>query len=155
MTDDGRGAPQLLVSFTVEGKARPKGSLRPILRKKRNGQPYVHMMEQSTDGPLWRRHVAAAAREAIGLAGPNGVTGFPTVLPVEVGITFGFQRPKVTDAVAPTLPTIGDLDKLIRNVLDALTDAGVYQDDRLVVRVVALKVFLDEAITTIDVTEAW
>ena len=34
----------------------------------------------------------------------------------------------------------GDLDKLVRNVLDALTDAQVYADDVQVVRVVAEKV---------------
>ena len=34
----------------------------------------------------------------------------------------------------------GDLDKLYRNVLDALTDAGVYEDDVQVVRLSGSKV---------------
>jgi Holliday junction resolvase RusA-like endonuclease len=55
--------------------------------------------------------------------------------PVEVRIAFTFERHGVTAKASPW-PTvnggvnaIGDLDKLERNVLDALTDAAILADD--------------------------
>jgi hypothetical protein len=39
---------------------------------------------------------------------------------------------------------MGDLDKLVRNVLDALTDAQVYRDDVQVVSVTADKLIASE-----------
>lgn len=147
--------PQLLVAFSVAGKARPKGSLRPLPVRKANGKLGVYMKEESTDGPLWRRHVAKAAAEAIGAAGPNGVTGFPTALPVEVRIRFGFARPSRTVAPAPITRYFGDVDKLVRNVLDALTDAGVYADDSQVTELRASKSFRSVACTEVEVWESW
>lgn len=126
---------QMLLSFRVDGHARPKGSLKGhIVRSK--GKLVVVMREQSTEGPLWRKHIARAAREAVALAGPNGVTGFPTVLPVRVRTWFGFERIKGSDVegaeYAPVSAYFGDWDKLLRNALDALQDAGVYMNDRQV-----------------------
>lgn len=132
---------QRLLAFRVDGKARPKGSLKPRIVRTRQGKLKVVMEEQVTDGPLWRRHVALGARKAIsslgGFAGEGGVTGFPTVLPVRVRCWFGFERiagSTVEGAeYAPVSSYFGDWDKLLRNVLDALTDAGVYRDDKQVI----------------------
>lgn len=72
--------------------------------------------------------------------------------PVCVDITFVFPRPKahygsgrnanVLKAAAPLWHTKApDLDKLIRSILDALTEAGVVTDDGQVCRVTAVKCF--------------
>jgi len=77
--------------------------------------------------------------------------------PVSVQITFTFARPtahfgtgKNADTIktsAPPFPSshaIGDIDKLVRACLDALTDAGVWKDDSQVVDLHARKVWVDE-----------
>jgi Holliday junction resolvase RusA-like endonuclease len=83
--------------------------------------------------------------------------------PVRVWVRFTFERPPshyrtgrnrhLLTAAAPAMPTldkIGDLDKLIRAIFDALTDAEVWADDRLVVDVRARKVYAGEDELALD-----
>lgn len=150
-----------MLAFRVDGKARPKGSLTPVPVRGKPGKFWLR--ESSTDGPLWRRHVKAGAQAALsslgGYAGEGGVTGFPTVLPVRVVMTFGFQRIVGTKVEggehAPVSTYFGDLDKLIRNVLDALTDAGVYMDDRQVTNVQATKCYVALGEVAHTLIEIW
>ena len=96
----------------------------------------------------WRDNVRAAAVNA---EDPFGEA------PVQVVITFTFARPKGNFGTGrnagtlnrsalpyPSNHTIGDIDKLVRACLDALTDAGVWNDDSQVVQLVARKVFVGE-----------
>jgi crossover junction endodeoxyribonuclease RusA len=91
----------------------------------------------------WRDNVRAAAVNA---DDPFGEA------PVSVAIGFTFARPKGhfgtgrnagrLNPSAPPYPsshTIGDIDKLVRACLDALTDAGVWNDDSQVVHLNARK----------------
>jgi len=96
----------------------------------------------------WRDNVRAAAvghKDSFGEA------------PVDVFIKFTFARPKghygtgrnagTLSRSAPPYPSshaIGDIDKLVRACLDALTDAGVWNDDSQVVGLTAIKVFAGE-----------
>jgi len=66
------------------------------------------------------------------------------VLPVPVGVASQASAGVVslTDH-APIEARSGDLDKLCRNVLDALTDAGAYVDDVQVCRLIAGKTYAD------------
>ena len=96
----------------------------------------------------WRDNVRAAAinhKDAFGEADVN------------VSITFTFNRPaghfgtgrnkaflKPSALPYPSSHAIGDIDKLTRAILDALTDAGVWNDDSQVVRLLARKVFAGE-----------
>jgi crossover junction endodeoxyribonuclease RusA len=107
------------------------------------------MRDSNSDTLLpWRDNVRAAAVNA---EDPFGEA------PVQVVITFTFARPKGhfgTGCNAGTLNgsatpypanhAIGDIDKLVRACLDALTDAGVWNDDSQVVQLVARKVFVGE-----------
>jgi Holliday junction resolvase RusA-like endonuclease len=126
------GDPQVLLSCWVDGTPRPKGSLKPTGRQ--GGR--VRLVEQSTDSSAWRSRVAWEARQTIGLS-----LGYPTQLPVELACTFAFERPESNTDEEPTSGGIGDLDKLIRNVGDALTDAKVIADDRQIVAMKASKVW--------------
>lgn len=155
---------QRLLAFRVDGKARPKGSMIPVPTRKRNGALAVYFKPSSPDCELWARHVKAGARGAIGnlggYAGEGGVTGFPTILPVRVSMVFGFIRPLRTTVegnehapIAKT--TAGDLDKLIRNVLDALTEAGVYRDDCQVTNVQATKCYVAPGEVAHTLIEVW
>jgi Holliday junction resolvase RusA-like endonuclease len=58
--------------------------------------------------------------------------------PVEVALVFALPVKDVTAVRS------GDVDKLARNVLDALTRAKVYEDDVLVVRLLAEKLSAGE-----------
>lgn len=89
----------------------------------------------------WRARVTAAAR--------NWAHALPAG-PVDVELTFSMPRPKdhygtgrnaaVLKPSAPAYPTTKpDLDKLVRAILDALTEARVYPDDSCVVDVYARK----------------
>lgn len=121
----------------VPGHPRPKGSMEPQVVRDGSGRPTgrVRLVESSPEGPRWRRIIAAHVRA---LRWPM-LSG-----PVAVSLSFWFdaQALGAADDEAHAYPVqayVGDTDKLIRNVLDALDDADVYADDRQVVDVTAGK----------------
>jgi crossover junction endodeoxyribonuclease RusA len=94
----------------------------------------------------WRDSIAWHARQAAGPARWDG--------PVHVDLTFVFVRPaahygtgrnaRVLKPSAPAFPATrgqGDVDKLARAVLDALTASGVFLDDSQVSSLAARKVW--------------
>jgi Holliday junction resolvase RusA-like endonuclease len=95
------------------------------------------VLHEAVEGSAhWRRVVA--------LAVGNLWRADPVKGPVAVTMTFWFNRmdylgPMAEESEEPIAQYIGDTDKLVRNVLDALTDASVYVDDRQVTQVVAVK----------------
>lgn len=121
--------PTVLLDLFVPGVPRPKGSLTPQKVKAGDGRETGRIRLVDSDlSKLWRRTVAVAVRReclARGIrqsyAGPVGVTAL-----------FGFAR-CCADHIHDE-PHVGDLDKLLRNVYDALQDAGVYANDRQVTR---------------------
>lgn len=125
----------------VPGHARPKGSLSP--QQVKDGAGELTGRVRLVDSPhsvRWRRTIEKHVR---GL-------GWPPIIeaPCEVNMTFWFAPASVGITRAyldthpfPTHPHIGDLDKLVRNVLDALQNADAYGNDRQVVRVVTDKVW--------------
>jgi Holliday junction resolvase RusA-like endonuclease len=122
----------------------------------------------------WRDNVRSAAvntliaAQVVGLADVSFNTD-----PVNVNIYFTFARPNshygtgrnkaFIKASAPPFPSshnIGDIDKLARACLDALTDAGIWKDDSQVVLLTASKTWvgdhsgLDRPGAVINVTAA-
>jgi Holliday junction resolvase RusA-like endonuclease len=125
--------PLVTRSTFIPGHARPKGSLKPQQTRGGGGRltGNVRMVESSTDGPRWRRTIAKHV-EALGWAQIDG--------PCVVEMTFwfdpasvGWDSDQLDEDDFPIHPHIGDLDKLVRNVLDALQDCGAYANDRQVV----------------------
>lgn len=123
----------------VPGVPRSKGSLKPQQRRGGGGRLTggVRLVD-SPQSKLWRRTMALAFREAWGGAEP--ILG-----PVAVSAVFYFDRNDyvvAADSLWPDHPHIGDLDKLCRNLLDALqvddtgegNGAGIIADDRQVVK---------------------
>lgn len=110
------------LEFDVVGIPTPQGSKRAYVRGGR-----VNLVEQAGAAlKTWRAEVADAARAAI-----TAADWYPVDAPVEVHVLFRMARPKarpddVWHAVRP------DVDKLVRAVLDALSTAGVWEDDCLV-----------------------
>lgn len=117
-----------IISFTVAGTPKPKGSLKHV----GDGR----MVEQVKGSKEWRNTVAWAARQALHGAAP--LTG-----PVIVHAIVYIPRPKTNRDPYPITRSSGDDDKHSRNILDALADAGVYRDDSQVVDLFIRKRFAD------------
>lgn len=92
----------------------------------------------------WRRAIATAARDAAGDVMLEG--------PVQVVAHFYVPRPKGHYGAgrnagrlrpsAPRYPAVKpDLDKLVRALLDGITDGGAWNDDAQVVHIAARKVY--------------
>lgn len=123
-----------LIDIWVEGHPRTKGSLKPI---KKPGGGY-RMIEQVAESGIWRTKVkeTVLAEIADHLGKVDGKDrwrlreGWPIRdRPVIIAAEFYFDRPGANVDVYPTNRHFGDLDKLLRNVFDALQDAGLYKDD--------------------------
>lgn len=108
------------VGFNVNGLPAPKGSKRPLGRR-RNGS--VILVESAAEalGP-WAERVERAARAA----------GATFQGPVEVEVAFRFPRPARPKYDVPAVKPDGD--KLDRAVWDALRSGGLIEDDARVVR---------------------
>lgn len=87
----------------------------------------------STATEQWQKTVRDAAEARMAQAEHPG---FGTD-PVTVLLYFYYERPKKT--IYPDAPRVADLDKLTRVVLDALTQAGVMDDDKHVIYMAARK----------------
>lgn len=112
--------------FTIEGVAIPQGSKTVF-----NGRA----VDANKKLKPWRKAVTAAASEA--LAGRDAMVG-----PVYVWLVFRLPRPRT---VKRTLPHVKpDLDKLVRAMLDGVTDAKVWADDSQVVYLSAKKLYADD-----------
>lgn len=129
----------LRISFRVEGRPAGQGSK----NRGRNGSSY----EASRYLPAWREAVQSAAASAL-----TRTSGWDSTLPaVALHVTFLIQRPRhhfTRKGLRPNAPTWApvtpDLDKLLRSVGDALTQAGVIADDRRIVATHAFKAYADE-----------
>lgn len=139
MTPDAEG-----FTFVVLGRAAPQGS--KDLQHGKNGKAY--MIESSKAVGPWRKKIMRATMGSDGrpLATFKG--------PIEIDIEFEFRRAKSNDDDFPTVRTIGDGDKLTRAVWDALTQAGVIEDDAYCVRWSGSKHYAEEDRTYISVRAA-
>jgi crossover junction endodeoxyribonuclease RusA len=126
-------------SFTVWGTAAPQGSKRHV----GNGV----MLESSDRVRPWRQDVRFAAIE-------ERPSDWDMATPMRLELVFWFPRPashygtkngisylKANAPVEPVSARLGDIDKLSRAVLDALTGVA-YLDDRQVVELEARKAYL-------------
>lgn len=120
---------------TVYGSPAPQGSKSP---KRNQYTGRIHLVESSEKVKPWRADVVSAALQAK----PRGWR--PLTGPLEAEMVFTLTRPRShfgtgrnADRVRPSAPAIPvsppDLSKLARSTEDALTTAGVYKDDALIV----------------------
>jgi Holliday junction resolvase RusA-like endonuclease len=138
------GKPAGPLVITVHGKPAPQGSKRHV----GGGR----MIEQSKRVRPWREAVKEAALRALENTAAHRLDG-----PVRLDIAFTFDKPASAPKRRRTWPTTrssGDIDKLQRSTLDALTDAGVFKDDSQVIDVHARKVFTDDPASPLAVPGA-
>jgi Holliday junction resolvase RusA-like endonuclease len=82
------------------------------------------MIEASKKVGPWRE----AVKEAASFLSEDPLDG-----PLYIEMKFYLQKPKTVKRLLPTVPP--DLDKLVRGLFDALTQAGIWHDDALVVEI--------------------
>lgn len=129
-----------IVRIEVTGRPRTKGSLKPVHVKVGPGKCRVGLTEDGEFSKPWKEHMMRAIIAAC------VVERFPDA--VRVDCDFRFERLASEERrgdlwpIQPPGPTAqGDLDKLVRNVYDALTQSGLIKDDCLVIGGHALKRF--------------
>lgn len=121
------------MTITVYGLPAPQGSKKFMGVKGGKGI----MVESSKAVKPWREAVKWAAMSMCGQMPPPMILG-----PVTVEMIFTLPKPKSASRTRRTYPDKKpDLSKLIRSTEDALTDAGVWEDDARVIRTTATKVF--------------
>jgi Holliday junction resolvase RusA-like endonuclease len=141
LTDHPRSTDALVI--TVYGDPKPKGSMRHVGKGR--------MVEQVAGGKPWREAVKWAALDAreewrVGWLNDHWR---PLDGPLCCEITYTVRKPASAPKTRVTWPitrSSGDVDKVARNVLDALVDAGVMRDDSQVVELTVRKVYADEGI---------
>lgn len=153
---------RVLARFTAFGTPRPKGNMRPFLQ---HGRPAMH---EATKGiGKWLKQLRGAARPAMGLASLASMLPICVELDLRVlrplGHFKGRRRGNELSAIGrrnpwPIKRTGGDIDKLERAVLDALSStpgapAIAFVDDSQVVEVHKLKRWGESAGASIIVSE--
>lgn len=133
------------MKIKVYGTPAPQGSKKYLGRTK-TGRGI--MAEASDDLAPWRADVMLGARLALAECGnPPAMTG-----PLRLDAVFTFQRPPSVKRKQRPYPSVPpDLSKLVRGIEDALKDAGVIADDRLIVEYTrVLKVYCGEHEDSLD-----
>ncbi len=114
---------KMVLQVSVPGHPKTKGSLTPINSGRLTGRV---VLRDTPASKRWRQLVAYAVSGAM-----RGVTqAWPLEGPVRVTVVY---RLAVTEERLIEQGS-GDVDKLDRNLLDALQDAGLYRNDAQVVR---------------------
>lgn len=135
------------VSFWVPGVALPKGS-KSVVRTKAGKYHLVETADMARAGRrsgalrAWMTTVSSVARVHCNqrLSGP-----------LTLEVTFFVPRPKSVKRTRPSVKTGGDIDKLARGVLDALTGIA-YDDDSQVIDLRLSKMYADEGEPGVDIT---
>lgn len=121
------------IDIVVYGDPAPQGSKRGGFSAK-TGKTFVYE-QNSKSQKSWRQDVIAAAvelREADGLETLDG--------PVEILVEFRLPRPASVSIKRRPYPCVKpDIDKLLRNTLDGLTQAQIYRDDAQIIHLVSQK----------------
>lgn len=109
-------APGLIQVF-VAGDPKPKGSLRHV----GGGR----LIEQVAGSKAWREAIVIAAAQERDRQGWQTLAGCPVAVTARVTV----KRPASVSRETPFTRSSGDVDKLARNILDAITDAHLIGDD--------------------------
>jgi Holliday junction resolvase RusA-like endonuclease len=143
----------------VPGHPMPKGSPQPMTIRRKDGRTFT-IMKDRREVMAWVAKIAAVAtRDRMRRLDRQS---FPYEAPVALECIFVFNRPPTQPHGPPVVHSgkyaVGDLDKLIRALGDALTPglvdlkfgreqtpkASVIKDDSQITKILAQKAFSDE-----------
>jgi hypothetical protein len=130
----------MIWQFEVAGKPRPKGSMKCLGGAPGKRHVMREEVEQSTP---WKLHMIREIRAAFGIIPEkrgNVIVGWGKWIPytgaVSVSAVFSFWPEVGWESHSggwPDAADIGDLDKLCRNLGDALEQSGLLANDRSIV----------------------
>ena len=126
------------MKITVLGGPATKGSMRCIGARGGRGR-HTLIPDNKPEAVAWHSKVMSGGRKAVDKYGP--LSG-----PLVVDLTFTVHRPPsvpLSKRPWPITRSSGDSDKLLRAVLDALDDAGLYGDDSQIVMAGVAKAYPD------------
>jgi Holliday junction resolvase RusA-like endonuclease len=132
-----------VISFFVHGTPIPQGSTTAFMHK---GKPIITSANRHLKG--WRTKVRGVAYNARN--GTQEAPGSPKTAPgyYMIRLSFWMPRPafhygaKGLKASAPNHPGVKpDLDKLVRAILDGITEAKIWGDDSQVLGIMAVKMY--------------
>lgn len=132
----------MMLRFCVMGQPVPQGSKKAFARIGRNGRPFATIVDDNKSGlKSWRNGIANECRLAMMKAekDPGGYRAAFDGQPIVLVADFLFARPKSVTREHMTVTP--DADKLLRAVLDALTDLA-FKDDAQVVTPLPIKRYL-------------
>lgn len=156
------------ITIAAYGTPATKGSREYKGHRPGKGGRMVPILVDSSDKTLapWTKAVAQATRDAMTnvqgspeRADSTGVPGLVEITPrppldgpLSVEVTFTVPKPaRVKGSPAwPATRSSGDLDKLLRAVLDAAVKGGAFTDDSRVVEVTAKKVYPGEGLDALE-----
>jgi Holliday junction resolvase RusA-like endonuclease len=134
-----------MINFFVYGTPVPQGSSTAFVH---NGKAIITSANRNLKG--WRVKIRGAAFVANARRTAQEAPGgeFPVPGYYMVRLSFWMPRPafhygaKGLKASAPAFPAVKpDLDKLVRAILDGITDAKVWGDDSQVIGIMAVKMY--------------
>lgn len=135
----------MIARFEIAGRPRPKGSMAC------QGGRQHRMVESVAGSRPWKLHMIRGIRERAGIVPikiGQRVTGFnpaPYAGPVWVTAVFGFEGGP--DGYPIVSNDHGDLDKLCRNLGDALEQSGLLLNDSQIVGWIASKVWATSGVS--------
>lgn len=137
------------MTITVYGMPAPQGSKKYVGTSK-TGRGIL--IESSAKVKPWRQDVKQASIEYLCQGnGTRGCLGGP----LNVHMIFTVPKPKSAPKRTRSWPDRKpDLSKLVRSTEDALTDAGVWEDDARIVRLVASKCYPGEGTDALHIPGA-
>lgn len=128
-----------MTNFSVYGNAKPKGSTRAFVSK--SGKAIT--TGNNPNAKDWQNLVAQSAQQYKPAGGPYTEA-------VELECDFYFIRPKSVSVKKRPFHTVKpDLDKLVRNIGDALKGV-IYAEDALIVKISASKAY--DSIPRVEIT---
>lgn len=126
-----------ILDLWIPGQPRPKGSMRAIPKRRKDGSLYTGVQNSNPETRVWQDLISWEAKAA--MKGREPMPG-----PMIMSAMFYLKRRQAFDGQLVEEHTeVPDVDKLLRTVFDALTKI-VYQDDCQVVTVVASKAYAGE-----------
>ena len=126
------------IHIVVHGVPAPQGSKKGGYSAK-TGKTFVYEQNSKTQ-KSWRQDVIAAAVELRDKDRRETLDG-----PIEVHVDFRLPRPASVNIRRRPFPCVKpDIDKILRNTLDGLTQAAIYRDDAQVINLVVTKRYATE-----------
>ena len=136
-----------MITFKVNLKPVTQGSVHAITVRRKDGSSKPVVVHNKSNELYEQRAIIQSEYQKAG-------GQFYEKEPISLVLSFSFIRPKsVSEKKRPYHTVKPDLDKLIRAVLDSLTNVA-YKDDCQVVRIDAEKMYSDEEYIMISVYTA-